>query len=153
MKQNITIEQLQELTPKQMEKLLKWWNNLDYSNCPKCGSITIEYDRGPDNWEDDITYTSYVCPTCNATYHGWFDIWQSEDYDLESGNQLTPLLSIGQCIEFISDNTNEQAIRFNDDSCYWFIDLGINVPHGNYATYCEFELINALWEAVKKVLG
>jgi hypothetical protein len=34
----------------------------------------------------------------------WFDIWQDSDEDDEKDNQLEPLLSIGQCIQFLEEH-------------------------------------------------
>jgi sucrose-6-phosphate hydrolase SacC (GH32 family) len=38
-----------------------------------------ELDEGPDGYEDDITYTSYVCTKCKIYCHGWSDNWYEED--------------------------------------------------------------------------
>jgi len=70
-----------------------------------------------------------------------------------------PLLSIGQCIEFLADHTNEQAIGWNDSGCFWHVHIG---PKGTgsmfegfgemFANLDDGELIRALWDAVKACL-
>lgn len=60
--------------------------------CPrcKCKQQFQELDEGPDGYEDDITYASYVCEKCEIYCHGWSYNWYEEgtrwtqvDYDLE----------------------------------------------------------------------
>jgi len=48
--------------------------------CPRCGNKNInetfyERDCGPDTWDDDIAYTSYICDKCELWYDGWKDEW------------------------------------------------------------------------------
>lgn len=63
MKQRITSDQLQQLTPSQQD-------------CPRCGGKDfLEHDCGPDTYDDDITYTSYQCKSCGLWYDGWRDKW------------------------------------------------------------------------------
>ena len=51
--------------------------------CPRCGGTEFrEYDRGPDTYDDDITYTSEECVKCELWRDGWTDKWSDgEDGD------------------------------------------------------------------------
>jgi len=60
--------------------------------CPhcKCKREFDDLDEGPDSYEDDISYTSYVCNTCQIYCNGWTDDWfeegtrwQEVDYNLK----------------------------------------------------------------------
>jgi hypothetical protein len=59
--------------------------------CPRCGATEFEErDCGPDSYDDDIAYTSYVCKGCALWFSGWtqkwlVDVttWQEEDDALE----------------------------------------------------------------------
>lgn len=45
--------------------------------CPRCGNTTFrEIDCGPDGYDDDITYVSYICTNCGLWYSGWSDSWR-----------------------------------------------------------------------------
>jgi hypothetical protein len=42
--------------------------------CPRCKCTEFkEIDCGPDSYEDDIFYTSYICKDCGLYYSGWTD--------------------------------------------------------------------------------
>lgn len=44
--------------------------------CPRCHSTDLyERDCGPDSYDDDISYTSYICKNCGLWYDGWVDKW------------------------------------------------------------------------------
>lgn len=44
--------------------------------CPRCkGEKFTEKDCGPDSYEDDIFYISYVCDGCKLYNSGWTDKW------------------------------------------------------------------------------
>lgn len=79
MKQRITVEQLQELTPEQRARLREWWEPQEY----------------------DV----YVDETCNGelSIYGilrWVDYPEIEAR--KKGKRL-PLLSVGQCIELLKE--------------------------------------------------
>lgn len=53
--------------------------------CPRCGGTAFEeQDAGPDGYEDDITYTAYICVQCKLYYSGWTEKWY---LDCESWTQ------------------------------------------------------------------
>ena len=44
--------------------------------CPRCdGKEFWDRDCGPDSWDDDIYYLSYVCKKCELWFDGWVDDW------------------------------------------------------------------------------
>jgi len=45
--------------------------------CPRCGNDKEfeERDSGPDSFDDDISYTSYICKKCGLFNDGWVDKW------------------------------------------------------------------------------
>jgi len=44
--------------------------------CPRCGYTDFrDVDCGPDSWDDDIFYISYVCKKCSLWYDGWKNKW------------------------------------------------------------------------------
>lgn len=44
--------------------------------CPRCGGVEFhEVECGPDGYDDDVTYTSYVCSKCELWYDGWNGRW------------------------------------------------------------------------------
>mgnify|MGYP003593115858 CR=1 FL=1 len=116
MKQRITVEQLQELTQEQQERIREWWK-----------------------------------PAEGDWYYGRIAPWRNEyrelcNYDSgnlgpEPGTDDLPLLSIGQCIELLEDKE---------------IDWLEEIAHGGYdgEIFRSYggQLIDALWEAVKKAL-
>ena len=45
-------------------------------DCPRCGgSVFREIDCGPDSWDDDVSYTSFICKDCGLYYSGWTQKW------------------------------------------------------------------------------
>ena len=63
--------------------------------CPHC-KCEKELDEGPDSYEDDISYTSYVCNTCKIYCNGWTDDWYEEgtrwqevDYNLKPLGEIS----------------------------------------------------------------
>lgn len=146
MRQHIAVDQLNELSDKGKEKLLEWWNCLDSEVCPRCGSKTNEFDRGEDSW-DSPGYPMYVCPNCDATYHGWWAQWMPTDNDNEDyPKQLEPLLSIGQMIEFLGEQDYLLNIHQGQLSGKYYVwDRRKEKPNRN-------ELCDALWSATKECL-
>jgi hypothetical protein len=44
--------------------------------CPRCGNDKFnEVDCGPDSYDDDIFYISYICKQCGLYNSGWTDKW------------------------------------------------------------------------------
>ena len=73
---------------------------------------------------------------------------------LESFDTLfARVLGIGQMIEFLQENWNDWYMSYQDTTCNWYVRLGylpdIEKPR---LEYCEEELTDALWEAVKEIL-
>ncbi len=47
--------------------------------CPRCKTEQFkEIDCGPDSYEDDIFYISYICIKCGLYNSGWTDKWLIE---------------------------------------------------------------------------
>ena len=122
MKQHITVEQIQELTPEQQQKLMDWWkpdigNYVFYQETDEYGEI---FDR-----EDCI---------CNVW--GWKNIIYL-NHLIDGGykeiltEKATPLLDIGQMIELLGKEKSGRVIM---------------------REWQDNELCDALWEAVKAVL-
>ena len=121
MKQHITVEQLQQLSPEQLERLGKWWK-------PEEGDWVIEKGY----IDTDLNETSVL--------HGF-------NTDRYIKQKCLPLLSIGQCIELLTENKDSNATierNYTDNGLLWFVDSkgGAESP----------ELIDALWESVKEAL-
>ena len=44
--------------------------------CPRCGNTEFsERECGPDTYDADITYTSWICTQCGLWYSGWTGQW------------------------------------------------------------------------------
>lgn len=97
MKQRITVEQLQELTPEQREKLREWWKPEEYDLAVVNGAIRGCYDDGEYTCFDFITKEFRKDSGCNITGPAY------------------PLLSIGQCTEILSS----KSTVFNNEKCFY----------------------------------
>lgn len=140
MKQRITVEQLNELTEEQKEKLREWWK-------PQDGDF---FARRRYHVPDDSPIDEYCIGGLEFVDSGGADTFHAEDGDI-------PLLSIGQMIELIKEH---DAIRY----CNLMVTLHtplIVIPHNakdqKYADIVtemlkQIELIDALWDAVKQAL-
>lgn len=124
-KQHISPEQLQELTPEQREKLKSWWQ-------PDDGDWFVDYEG------DECTVLL-----------GEVVSWHKPDED------CYPLLSIGQCIQLLAEKNdltagNPRVIHYSSA----YTTFTVYVPLGSIATgkVRENELIDALFAAVKAVL-
>lgn len=124
MKQHITIEQLNELSEKGKENLRAWWKPQQGDKCVKwLGSGSIEEEviiGGSDQNYEEVS---------------------------ELNNGLTPLLSIGQMIEFLEETTDKTY-----GERWWY-----KIFFGGYGGEVglkeeDVELCDALWEVVKEVL-
>ena len=130
MKQQITKEQLNELSDEGRQKLKDWWK-------PKDGDFAYSYD-------------SIVSDAGSELHEGF--IGESIGYDDTFGESsgkyiLYPLLSIGQMIEFLKDIDNDLDITYISSGSIWSIGREF-VPE----SIMDEELCDALWEAVKEVL-
>lgn len=127
MKQHITVEQLQELTEVQKERLKEWWR-------PRMG----DWYYYPVINHSDICATSLIADLKRMKKHYY------------------PLLSIGQCIELLGERIyriagpkSELEILFPEDKQWW---VGANTEKRYNDYFNADELIDALWQAVKEVL-
>lgn len=127
MKQRITVEDLKSLTPSQQEKLRAWWK-------PQIGDWFIHV-----NGEIEVVgyITMYNTVQCLGDIkRGTFASWDKE--------RLTPLISIGQCIELLGCKLIKIDYDYFTNNYYvQVLDIGTNAKP---------ELIDALWEAVKAIL-
>lgn len=114
MKQHISIENLNELTDEQKEKLREWWK----------AEINSSMEKG--------VYS-------------------------EETKEILPLLSIGQCIQFLIENCKLDegdpypSLTFHkqtDEYCMSNLGIGLFWEGRREGR----ELIDALWEAIKAVL-
>lgn len=127
MKQHITVEDLQQLTEEQKQRLREWWN-------PQLGDLV--YDGGKiqtlhvDLDTDWFIYSGYE----NAIHSkDWNDDFNTPHIANEVKAGCLPLLSIGQMMQLIRDH-KEYDVHLN--SLLW-----ISEPAG------------ALWYEVKKILS
>ncbi len=130
MKQNITIEQLNELSDKGKERLRDWWKPTGLE------LIIYQFSKG---WEETENYPD-----------GEYGCLVEPDHPENKGNAL-PRLSIGQMIEFL-DEYDPSSI--GAEGGYWWdyvLTISDNqiVPSGGYN---ENFLCDALWQAVKEIL-
>ncbi len=139
MKQHIICEQLNELSDDQKEKLHDWWiQHQDVGSVYK-----IYHPTDLDNEKPSvsmITLDHENCPTIIFDDRGYpkLDFPQHENWE------CLPLLSIGQMIEFLSENAK------NKDS--WLFPL-VEEVQIDYPVAIKAEYVcDALWEAVKEEL-
>ena len=136
MKQIISIDQLQEVTLEQQDKLREWWKPKQY---------------------DQVAYTykyHYELVTSKIIIKGLYNgnpTKVEEVSDLEGEyvflkSQCLPLLNIGQCIELL---INYDPCTVLEKHPVW-PDGDIYKWDANEST--EIELIDALWEEIKKSL-
>ena len=125
MKQNITPEQLNELSDKGKEKLRKWW-------IPRRGDIV--YGNSP---VEENRLISLVAE--NVDEKGISD---NESYVWIPKEKGLPLLSIGQMIEFLDEDA-DSLMNMGD---HWIV-----YDRKNDSLF-KVELADALWEACKEVL-
>ena len=129
MKQRITVEQLQELTPEQQQKLRELWKP-NYGDCA-CEVGESDY---VEQYKDD-PYRHVIENAQNIL------------------NNSLPLLDIGQMIELLNNKRNQAEtleihapIGLIDRWCVWYANGAF--PK-RYETH---ELCDALWESVKEAL-
>ena len=140
MKQCITSKQLMELTAEQLEKLNKWWE-------PQLGDILIG-DLGEKIVTETVSHKN--------EYGEWLKTTSCDnngEYWPQNKKNSNPLMSIGQCIEFLNDHCNEIGLSYLNTTCDWLVEIGSHVGYNDKNhTYGGDELVDALWEAVKDVL-
>lgn len=139
MKQNITADQLQQLSPEQLDKLQTWW--LERIHCGDLFDIEDDCDHFASAFK--CVGRCHTKGQMNAPINIIVD-----DYGREfSPKDCKPLLSIGQCIELLTENKDSNATierNYTDNGLLWFVDSkgGAESP----------ELIDTLWESVKEAL-
>ena len=147
MKQNISVEDLNELSEEQKEKLRKMWE-------PK------QYDVVYVHWMEVQQFATGIILNVNILENGYWDLQVYSNETLRGfrpKQYLLPILSIGQMIEILINN-NE---FFNISNVYvkhpTTSDRSINNGYGIWLhklskEYRADELCNALWLAVKNIL-
>jgi len=148
MKQRISPEQLQELTEAQKERLRKWWSyNYQVGDICSCSEYFEEccviY-----NHDNSFGVNRVICSPIDE---GELRRDRYNHFD----NKPIPLLSIGQCIELLFDLSGYDEVSG--------LFIGVSRHYAEiFKGWCNCEegitegkshiLIDALWEAVKKVL-
>lgn len=150
MKQNITLEQLQELSPEAKEKMRKWWiNNCSFglTYCMFCERVALTVEGGV----IDTCYSKHEeCELCKQKRSELGDFAKergliyNESGDVyrcthNSDKKLLPLFSIGQMIEFLGENY-----------------IGALYNHSGNAILLKVKpenICDVLWEAVKNELS
>lgn len=145
MKQRITVEQLNELTEEQKARLREWWQ-------PEKFDLALANYLGKSN----------VIALEKIYGEKWIDIEKAQDDFGEeyAKKDMTPLLSIGQCIALLNDKKAfvSNAMLTTPPVATWG-----TVWHEDTFTCQGYvaidwkpeeipELIDAFWEAVKAVL-
>lgn len=142
MKQRIDIDQLNELTDAQKERIRDWW----YGSPPRLSdvyAVMIKYD--------DVT--RYEGPYVNSGHRDFLA-------DYQTGEAL-PLLSIGQMIEIIESHYGGRLGSWNklDNgqllSTYFVDVISGPISHRSETLYAgrgHQEFTDVLWAIVKKIL-
>ena len=131
MKQNITTDQLNELTEKGKEKLRKWWIPY-YGNEVLCENSTWTCLLGTNSYKHYFPAILLEYAKCNSDQCHHQEIRKNKKDHL-------PLLSIGQMIEFLDQNILDDILAPNMvGECEGFIE--------------KEQLCDSLWESVKEVL-
>jgi len=133
MRQRISINQLNELTDEQKERLRKWWKN---------GKVHF----------GDLVYTRCNCspPDPRNVVSVWsydeqeIEFYNAERYGYSLYKDCLPLLSVGQCIELLGHKLQKIEYDFFINNYY--------VSVLNIGTNGKTELIDALFAAVKEAL-
>ncbi len=148
MKQHITVEQLNELTDRQRDKLRDWWEPRkgDIIYCEPLdpdeqGRLDIYFSGMRDDFRIDLNNKKMVSIANNQNVFTLDNLeWNHSDY------KAFPLLSVGQMIEFLSKK-EDVLDRIKYDGVYF----KIKTIRKEWSKASE-ELCDALWEAVKSIL-
>jgi polyphosphate kinase len=143
MKQRITIEQLQELTEEQKNKLWDWWK-------PSTGDHVYPVDVDKDDF-----YCIYISNKKQSCVVLRDDI---KEY-LKLTHKRIPLLSIGQMIDLlcckIKNTENSRLLMYQINLLTWSIEAlhKDDTRWGDaHILKSSDSLCDALWQAVKEVL-
>lgn len=137
MKQRITPDQLNELTPDQQNRLREWWTPQEYDIALHNGSCT-----------SSVSATGFD----NRIWCGGANIGTKAE--------VLPLLSIGQCIELLLAKNQTISVTKLTKNDTWGIGYFEEYApcyecaesFGSHLDGIDDELIDALWQAVKAVL-
>lgn len=106
--------------------------------CPRCGHNEFtEHDAGPDTWEDDISYTIYVCEKCGLQYTTWSDKWFVEDED-EEGYKPEPWFDYLAAQKLEIGSKLDVAAPPCPDCAFWNPTYGI-FDHCSESRMCHAE--------------
>ncbi len=142
MKQNITKEQLNELSEKARKKLHEWWKpewgdqyidvlGGEYANPNMVYVSALDFAHGHTLTEEDIKATE------------GFHSWSKPPIKWERLN--LPLLSIGKMIEFLEQKEADKALVRQESS--------LNAQSTEYGELINLvSMCDTLWEAVKEIL-
>jgi len=148
MKRRISVEQLQELTYGQKQKLNEWWK-------PQIGDVFLT----PDNTTAAIGDYCFYTMHCTELVQFYGNDQNTET--LVKVKYCIPLLDIGQMIELLESKDHffsiSKEIACDDLGCLnwgWLIEINTKEsPH--QIEYMEFStdgLADCLWKAVKTIL-
>ncbi|WP_145047878.1 hypothetical protein [Paenibacillus xylanexedens] len=135
MEQLITIEQLEELSPEQKDRLRAWWYAINPGRFDLY-VVLYKYDDG----------LKYEGPFMNTGERDFIE-------DFYTGEAL-PLLSIGQMIQLIADYAISLGAQW-EIKHNWYKHTVILRSVRNeeiLVKVSDAELCNALWHAVKQIL-
>jgi hypothetical protein len=144
MKQRINIEQLQELTEEQKQRLREWWKPNKYDV-----AIDFKYDN----------YEFPVEQVCDDKLIDFVDY--GEEIADSKKEDCLPLLNIGQMIELLTNKGRfaekliieiYKATRVERENKICEIYEHSRDYEDGIVSYANRELANCLWQAVKQVL-
>lgn len=143
MKQRITIDDLNQLADKGKERLREWWQ-------PSSGDkiyLNVELYRGGTEWKE-LFLGDFIWD--ESEKHPWAIIGIGDQYENDTPYQETalPLLSIGQMIEFLYDNT-----EYNGSSFYGDEGLKEQIEGVDFYIRWSSELCDVLWNECLKILN
>lgn len=131
MKQHLSPDDLRQLTPAQQEKLRELWK-------PQIGNWAVITG-------DTLGHGKTVLITKYHSEYGSvnFDFIDGDGFGSHEKKDLTPLLSVGQCIELLGARLRK--IDYDGFVNNYYVQT-------NQGTNGKPELIDALWEALKSIL-
>lgn len=164
MKQHIDLFQLLELTPEQHEKLREWWNPLGWDYIAirhKNSGIFPCFTKLPTLEESGERFKPLtgIVNACHQDNEQLRITLISGNDIVCSKNDCLPLLSIGQCIELLTDlgKTSEHIAYDYMDDCRDGLIQYIDSCSPLFGIYWHgigsgTELIDALWQGIKEAL-
>ena len=135
MRQEIKLEQFNELTDKQKQKLRDWWQE-------RLSVGDLFAVKG------DIEYYHVICTWQDGRILDQFS-------DFRNKQDCFPLVNIGQCIELLKNRWTDRVNISDSLGKYKVQTISAAVKDHAYIKeniYESVELVDALWETVKEVL-